>query len=528
MMDISWALTYTTESGEKRMEGREVFSSTLTIRKNLGDAVIEKVEATIDLDYGKDAGFFLNGYQTWTYSPEYRMDSRERGLHGIPSFIKNKYNLSGYGDYSFVEYPNKKGLLHGFSYMTIREGDNFTLLASLDERPGWTIFHLDAERKVLTLTRDAKGQKVNGEYDAFSLFLAKGTEEEVYSAWFHALGLTTVARPLAGYSSWYNRYQDISEETIREDLKGAKEILRKGDLFQIDDGWEIAVGQWEHDERKFPKGLKPLVDEIHDSGFLAGLWLAPFVAEENSSLFKEHKSWLLSRDGEGYKCGCNWSGFWALDIDDKEVIDYLRKTFDKVFNEWGFDLVKLDFLYGAAPFPKKGENRADRMIRAMEMLRELCKDKLILGCGVPVMAGFGLTDYSRVSCDVTLDWDDKPWMKIIHSERPSTKRAIETSFNRRMLNRGAFITDPDVFFLRKENIHLSKERKKLLATFAALNKGLFLTSDNPSLYGEEERKEYERIRDIWENAEDIEVERGERTIIHYSLHSKKETLILPF
>ena len=34
-----------------------------------------------------------------------------------------------------------------------------------------------------------------------------------------------------------------------------------------------------------------------------------------------------------------------------------------------------------------------------------------------------------------------------------------------------------------------------------LNKSLFLTSGNPPLYGEEERKEYERIRDIWENAE---------------------------
>ena len=58
------------------------------------------------------------------------------------------------------------------------------------------------------------------------------------------------------------------------------------------------------------------------------------------------------------------------------------------------------------------------------------------------------------------------------------------------------------------------------------NKGPFITSDNPSLYGEEEKKEYERIRDIWENAEKKEVERGERTIIHYSLHSKKETLFL--
>ena len=81
MMDISWALTYTTESGEMRKEGKEKLSSSLIIRTNLGEAVIEKVEAIIVLVYGKDARFFLNGYQTWTHSPEYRMDSRERGLH---------------------------------------------------------------------------------------------------------------------------------------------------------------------------------------------------------------------------------------------------------------------------------------------------------------------------------------------------------------------------------------------------------------------------------------------------------------
>ena len=60
------------------------------------------------------------------------------------------------------------------------------------------------------------------------------------------------------------------------------------------------------------------------------------------------------------------------------------------------------------------------------------------------------------------------------------------------------------------------------------NKGLFITSDNPSLYGEEEKKEYDRIRNMGECRKKKEVERGERTIIHYSLHSKKETLILPF
>ena len=44
-------------------------------------------------------------------------------------------------------------------------------------------------------------------------------------------------------------------------------------------------------------------------------------------------------------------------------------------NDWGFDLVKLDFLYGAAPFGNIHESRAARMRRAMELLRSWCGQK---------------------------------------------------------------------------------------------------------------------------------------------------------
>ena len=74
------------------------------------------------------------------------------------------------------------------------------------------------------------------------------------------------------YSSWYNRYQDICEDAIREDLTGCRSLLSAGDLFQIDDGWEPKVGDWlETDPQKFPQGLKGMVEEIHASGFQAGL-----------------------------------------------------------------------------------------------------------------------------------------------------------------------------------------------------------------------------------------------------------------
>lgn len=75
-----------------------------------------------------------------------------------------------------------------------------------------------------------------------------------------------------------------------------------------------------------------------------------------------------------------------------------------------------------------------RMLRAMELLRWLCGEKKILGFGVPVMPAFGLVDYCRVGCDVSLDWDDRPYMRLIHRERVSTRRSVGNTVFRRRLN----------------------------------------------------------------------------------------------
>ena len=167
-----------------------------------------------------------------------------------------------------------------------------------------------------------------GSFALFDLFFAEGGETEVFDGWFRAMGIRPrTEEKLAGYSSWYNRYQDITEDTIREDLTGCRSLLCPGDLFQIDDGWEPKVGDWlETDAQKFPHGLKGMVQEIHASGFQAGLWLAPFVCEKDSALFLQHPDWLLKVDGKPWCCGSNWSSFYALDIDNPAVLDYLRRV----------------------------------------------------------------------------------------------------------------------------------------------------------------------------------------------------------
>ena len=482
-----------------------------------------RAEAAIDIPASEK--MFFNGYQTWTHSPEFEPHHKIRGLHGLTKLITKPLGLYHYSDYHFVDYPNRKGILHGFSYCYFRDGNRYRLLASLDERPGYTIFTFLSEKDTLMLKRDCVGVKAGSpEFHLFDLFYAEGSEQEVFDQWFDALGIHNKAPKIKGYSSWYNHYLKISEASIRDDLTGARKIFDPGDLFQIDDGWEPFVGDWESpDPRKFPYGLQPIVRDIHDAGFRAGLWLAPFACVKRSKICREHPDWLLSYQGKPWKNGPNWGGFYSLDIDNPWVRNYLKEVFRRVLDEWGFDLVKLDFLFAAAPFPTGDhgygndgpfpESRAARMIRAMEFLRECCGKKLILGCGVPVMPAFGLVDYCRIGSDVGLDWDDLPPMRMLHRERVSTNHSINNTIFRRQLNGRAFGSDPDVFFLRDHNIRLSAQEKNYQAVLDALFGSVWLTSDNLNAYDAARIAQYRKLARL-QHAENIRIDPDLLTITY--------------
>ncbi len=528
MLLFNYQIHIAEQDGPSALQGNfELSGGEKHVVCELPEGRLQSVIASTPLHVANGGRIFMNGFQTWTYCPEYTVHDAIRPHAPLPKSLVEKFHLDRYGDYHFVDYPNHPGMTHGFSYCYFRRGDHYRLLASLDERPGYTIFRYNAIEGELTIERDCEGVRCGGAFHAFDLFYAEGSEDEVFDAWFAALKIKPrTENKLAGYSSWYNRYQDINEQTILDDLNGCAGMLEPGDLFQIDDGWEPSVGDWlEPNAKKFPSGMRAAVDAIHAKGFKAGLWLAPFVAQEGSALLREHPDWFLLHNGEKWSDGCNWGGFYSLDIDNEAVVDYLTRVFRRVFEEWDVDLVKLDFLYAAAPFGTENESRAGRMIRAMELLRELCGDKDILGCGVPVMAAFGLVEYCRVSCDVSLDWDDKAYMRLTHRERPSTRQAIGNSVFRRQLDGRAYRNDPDVFFLRDNNIRLNKKQKIMLATFDAVIGGVLLHSDDMSKYTPEAKEFYRKLRRIRE-ATDVRVSTDGEWKLSYTLDGERFELPL--
>ena len=454
---------------------------------------IELVNAELSGSYKFNSNdkFFANGFQSWTDTKEFDKNEKmpDEGFFAKTP-VGKKMGLKYAGDYFYADYSKKAGIFHGNSYCYINKGNKIDFFGSLSDRTGWTVFEADMNSDKFRIYKDVEGVSVNGEYSLFNLYFDSGEYDAVFDRYFNAMNIKPLTdKKIKGYTSWYNYYQNINEEVILRDLDALSEKADGLiDTFQIDDGYQMAVGEWLNiNKKKFPNGMKPIADAIHKKNLQAGIWLAPLGVQHNSSIVKEHPDWLVkNKKGKLFYVGGNWGGFYALDIYNQDVRDYIHHFFDVILNEWSFDLVKLDFLYAAAVLPRNGKSRGEIMYDAIDLIRESVGSKKILGCGVPMMPCFGVTEYMRIGADMALQWEDTKARKKMHREDVSTTNAIYNSIYRRHLNGRAFLCDPDVFLLRDYNIKFSFEQRKLLSKFIKIFGSVIFTSDDVNRYNKEQ------------------------------------------
>lgn len=237
----------------------------------LPDDTLKSVTGAMLWDTEPGERIFINGFQSWTYSPECGVKDR------TPSFASplarfKPLGLERYGDYYFTDYPETPGVTHGESYAYWRRGDHFRLLGSLDESSGYTMIRYDANAGKLTLSRDCCGVRCNGEFHVFDLFYAEGAEKEVYDGWFARHGPAEKAR--RAHCRVFELVQPLSGH--RREMHPLRSLrLRRGALRGrcIPDRRRLgaAVGDWlTTDAKKFPKGLRGTADKIHERLFARG------------------------------------------------------------------------------------------------------------------------------------------------------------------------------------------------------------------------------------------------------------------
>ncbi|WP_117238257.1 glycoside hydrolase family 36 protein [Thermus sediminis] len=312
-------------------------------------------------------------------------------------------------------------------------------------------------------------------------FLAYGEEEAVFAAYARHLPRQLSGKPPRVWCSWYSLYTGISESLLLTILDEIREY--PFEVFQVDDGWQRALGDWEPNER-FPRGMAFLAEAIRERGLRPGLWLAPFLVTADSPLYRERPDWVL-RDGEGrpIPAGFNWGKpLFALDSGKEEVVDFAVGLVRKAL-AWGYGYLKLDFLYAAALPGAGGEGRYRE---AMGRIRQAAGEAYLLLCGAPVLASLGLADGLRVGPDVAPYWDNEDrslWLS--DPTGPGLRNALRTSLHRLWLLDNVHV-DPDVAYFRTRFNLLRPEEMRLQEGLAHLT-AFKATSDPPSWLLPEER-----------------------------------------
>ncbi|MCA1950875.1 MAG: alpha-galactosidase [Treponema sp.] len=482
------------------------------------------------------------GWQSWSAGWELvGNESLPRKVHVVPELLKFT-NRDG-------DNPGKGEIL-GHFIMYIRSGSTYLCIASkeggtlppvtyrIDRKSGRISIEVFAQNKAW-----ASGETIAELYvfNAEGFFDLKDTLRKLYQSEQRFSDLSFLRQgsgrervPQAspwitkrdmpgGFESWYNHYTDINERLILEDLEslGTTNNLiklqyvdrKRPTVFQIDDGWEKAVGHWEIDTNKFPKGLKTVSEAIEAKGYIPGLWIAPFLVTRKSPVFTEHPDWVL-KDKEGALVVAGYNDLWdkqfyCLDLSLPAVQEYLDRIMDRAINEWGYRYLKLDFLYaGLLHGAFAGGGAAYELYeRACAILtsRQTTKTGLpvaYLGCGVPFGPSYKHFPLSRIGADTKEQWD---WLKVKlvgHVGRPAAYVSLHDTIGRSYMDNTIYVNDPDVVFLRSQNCKLTEEEKEVVALTNFMLASQVMFSDDPAHLSEEDRALTKRISQLYDELAD--------------------------
>ncbi len=460
------------------------------------DIVVQRLEIQFLIPLPAGTQFFANGYQSWSESQLFPLDA------AIPRLRKIARKHMGYsGDEHIPGIPRGRGQLHSWTYTYLKKPGSTILAGSLSERTGFTLFLYDKATNILTVRKDLDDLSLAHSFPALDFWIGESTEQDVFDAWFLTMNLPKpVASGGLGWTSWYHYFTDISEDILTQNLDSISASGWPFHHFQIDDGWQTAVGDWFSVKPAFPGGMGAMASAIRAKGLVPGLWLAPFVVAATSEVARRNPDWLLKdAHGKPLKVGWNpmWGGwYYALDFYNNAVRDYLSGVFHTVFDKWGFDLVKLDFLFAVCLRPPAGKTRGGVMWEAMEFLRTLVGNRQILACGAPLGSCMGQVDYCRIGGDIHLRWEHRMLAWLRHRERVSSIASLRSTLGRWQLNGRAFTSDPDVFILRTAKQQLSTAQQFTILTINTLLGGILFTADYLSDYSPEQASELAAALDL--------------------------------
>ncbi len=227
---------------------------------------------------------------------------------------------------------------------------------------------------------------------------------------------TGVSAPPTGWCSWYCFGPTATSQQILDNLDVIARSMPALRYVQIDDGYQRAMGDWLETGEAFGGSVRTVLREIKQRGFEPAIWVAPFIAEAQSTVFQEHPDWFIKdADGEALRSDRVTFGGWrhgpwyAVDGTHPGAQAHLERVFRTMRQEWGCSYFKLDATFWGAMhgghFHDAGATRIEAYRRGMQAVRRGAGDAFLLGCNHPIWPSAGVIDGSRSSNDIRRTWD---------------------------------------------------------------------------------------------------------------------------
>ena len=281
------------------------------------------------------------------------------------------------------------------------------------------------------------------------------------------------AVPPSGWCSWYCFGPNVTAEQVLANLEVIARAIPGLKYIQIDDGYQPAMGDWLETGAAFGGNVQSVLKQIRAKGFEPAIWVAPFIAEAASRVFKEHPDWFVRDEhGEPLRADRVTFGGWrrgpwyALDGTHPEAQAHLTRVFRTMRQEWGCTYFKLDAnFWGAihgARFHDPRATRVESYRRGMQAVLKGAGDAFILGCNHPIWPSLGVIHGSRSSNDIRRTWD-----RIATTARQNLMRNWQ--------NGTLWWNDPDAIVLTGD---LPEEEFRFHATAIYASGGMILSGDD--------------------------------------------------
>jgi hypothetical protein len=313
----------------------------------------------------------------------------------------------------------------------------------------------------------------------FTIILDRGYFKNRFVPYYHPIDRKRCPKAPTGWMSW-NTYFDTAtaEDNLAEARIGKKYLQPFGCEFWHIESWQgnsdkLPVRDFynlnlEVSERKFPKGMKRLADDIRKLGFRPGLWTAPF-GTGNKEFYEAHRDWFLhSEDGKPVSC---WNGRYTIDPTVEEARNHIRKIHRTASLEWDYEYFKVDGMSGrnhgyTAHLYERPEIRKcfhdpscpNPFELVVKAIREgIGEDRVFLACqGHTSGPEVKYADASRIGADIVSANKPVQWNGVFNQGRCLLNQAFTHNI--------VMFADPDTLLVRD----LPLEEARVSATIVSL------------------------------------------------------------